>query len=170
MKEESMPKAMQTALAIAIASIASLAVAAPDTSGGEAQVRARCQEFAAAWNRHDAKALAGFWAPDGDLINPFGRMAKGRADVEKLFTDEQAGIMKGTTFTITGMTVRLLEPDIAVTDWDVEISGMQSPEGTAMPVLKTHVNSVMMKKSGQWWVVAGRPVIYQSAPASARPM
>jgi len=164
-----MHKIRRTALAMAIASTASLAVAAPDT-GSEAQVRARCQEFAAAWNRHDAKAMAGFWAPDGDLINPSGRMAKGRADVEKLFTDEQAGVMKGTTFTITGMTVRLLEPDIAVADWDVEISGMQSPEGTAMPVLKTHVNSVMMKKSGQWWVVAGRPVIYQSAPASARPM
>jgi len=164
-----MYRVIRTALAMAIASTASLAVAAPDT-GSEAQVRARCQEFAAAWNRHDAKAMAGFWAPDGDLINPSGRMAKGRADVEKLFTDEQAGVMKGTTFTITGMTVRLLEPDIAVTDWDVEISGMQSPDGTAVPVLKAHVNSVMTKKSGQWWVFAGRPVIYQPAPASARPM
>jgi uncharacterized protein (TIGR02246 family) len=156
--------------ALAVASIASLAVAAPDTSGGEAQVRARCQEFAAAWNRHDAKALAGFWAPDGDLINPFGRMAKGRAELEKLFTDEHSTFMKGTTFTITGMTVRLLEPDIACADWDVDVSGMQSPEGTAMPVLKTHVNAVMMKKSGQWWIVAGRPVIYQPASGSGRPM
>jgi uncharacterized protein (TIGR02246 family) len=164
-----MHKVIRTALAMAIASTASLAGAAPDT-GGEAQVRARCQEFAAAWNRHDPKAMAGFWAPDGDLINPSGRMAKGRVDVEKLFSDEQAGVMKGTTFTITGMTVRLLEPDIAVTDWDVEISGMQSSDGTAIPVLKAHVNSVMMKKSGQWWVVAGRPVIYPPAPGSAHPM
>lgn len=91
----------------------------------------RVQEFAAAWNRHDPKALAAFWAPDGDLINPFGRVAKGRAEVEKLFTDEHSAFMKGTTFTLTGMTVRLLAPNIAFTDWDVEISGMHAP--TAAP-------------------------------------
>lgn len=160
-----MRKRVMTALAVA--SIASLAVAAPVKNGAEAQVRARSQEFAAAWNRHDAKALAAYWAPDGDVINPFGRVAKGRTEVEKLFTDEHSTFMKDTTLTITSSTVRLLKPDVAFADWDVDISGMHSPDGTAMPTLKNHVNVVLVKKSGQWWFVAVRPVSYQPPPGSA---
>lgn len=162
-----MRKVVMTALAIA--SITTLAVAVPEKSGGEAQVRARAQEFAAAWNQHDPKAMAAFWAPDGDLISPSGRVAKGRAEVEKLFTDEHSTFMKGTTFTLTGVTVRLLAPDIAFADWDVEISGMHAPDGSAMPVQNFHVNTVMAKKSGQWWTVAGRPVSYLPSPGSAPP-
>jgi ketosteroid isomerase-like protein len=47
-----------------------------------------------AWNRHDAAALAALWHEDGDLINPAGRWAQGRAQVEKLFRDEQSTVMK----------------------------------------------------------------------------
>jgi hypothetical protein len=36
-------------------------------------------------------------------------------------------------------------------------------------VLKNHVNAVMVKKSGQWWTVAGRPVTYLPTPGSAPP-
>jgi len=48
----------------------------------EAGIRATDEVFAAAWNKHDAKAMAATWAKDGDLVNPFGRVAKGRAEVE----------------------------------------------------------------------------------------
>ncbi|HEX9148245.1 MAG TPA: hypothetical protein VF958_03705, partial [Thermoanaerobaculia bacterium] len=71
-------------VALALGSMAGLAVAASEKGGSEAQVRARSQEFAASWNRHDPKAMAGVWAADGDLINPFGRTAKGRNEIEKL--------------------------------------------------------------------------------------
>jgi len=162
-----MRKRVMMALALAIASIASLAMAAPEKNGAEAQVRARSQEFAAAWNRYDTKAMAALWAEDGDLINPFGRVAKGRAEVEKLLTDEHSTFMKGTTFTISRSAVRLLKPDVAFADWDVDISGMHSPDGTAMPTEKYHVNDVLVKKSGQWWFVAGRPVAYLPPPGSA---
>ena len=53
----------------------------------EAEIKARADEFAAAWNKHDTKAMADMWSTDGDLINPYGRVAKGRAEVEKLFLD-----------------------------------------------------------------------------------
>lgn len=155
------------AAALAMATVASLAMAAPEKSGAAAQIRAKNQEFAASWNRHDPKAMAAYWAPDGDLINPSGRVAKGRAEVEKLLTDEQSTIFKGTTMTITNDTVRLLKPDVAFAEWDYEISGMHSPDGTALPTSKGHVNAVMVKKSGQWWSLAARPVSY--LPPSGSP-
>jgi uncharacterized protein (TIGR02246 family) len=156
-------------IVLAVGSIASLAVAASEKGGSEAQVRARSQEFVASWNRHDPKAMAGVWASDGDLINPFGRMAKGRNEVEKLLTEEQSGVMKGTTFTVMDMTVRMLKPDVALAEWDIEIAGMHAPDGSPIPTQKMHVNNVMVKKAGEWWTVAARPVSYLLLPGTPHP-
>lgn len=157
-------------LALATGSISVVAVAAPGKGGSEAQVRSRSEEFAAAWNRHDVKAMAAVWASDGDLINPFGRVAKGRAEVDKLLADEHSTVMKDSTFTITNMTVRLIKPDVAIADWDVEIAVMRAADGSAMPTQKMHVNVVMVKKAGQWSTVSARPVAYPPPPGSPHPM
>jgi hypothetical protein len=66
-----------------------------DASADAKAVSARGQEFVAAWNKDYAKGMAALWAPQGDLINPFGRVAHGRAKVEKLFADEHSHVMKG---------------------------------------------------------------------------
>ena len=45
----------------------------------------RAQEFVAAFNRGDAKAVAGFWAPDAEYVDQMGGTVKGRAALEKLY-------------------------------------------------------------------------------------
>ncbi len=137
--------------------------------GPAAAVHARGQELAAAWAKDDAHGLAAMWAEDGDLINPFGRVAKGRAEVEKLFHDEHTTIMKGTTFNLVSETIREIAPDTAIADWDSEITGMQSPQG-ALPPFKNHVTVVFVKKNGQWWVAAARPAAYLPPPGAPKPM
>jgi uncharacterized protein (TIGR02246 family) len=137
--------------------------------GSTAAVHARGQEFLAAWAKNDSQALAAIWAEDGDLINPFGRVAKGRTEVEKLFHDEQTTMMKGTTFTVLSETIREIAPDTAIADWESEITGMQSPHG-ALPPLKNHVTIVFVKKGGQWWVAAARPEAYLPPPGAPKPM
>jgi uncharacterized protein (TIGR02246 family) len=143
-----------------------LAVAAVAAARGAEMpaLHARAMEFKAAWDHNDAKALAAIWAADGDLINPFGRVAKGRAEVEKLFQDEQTTIMKGTTFAFVSASAREIAPDVAVADWDVEITGMKGPDGAAMPPFKNHVTVIWVKQGGQWWAAAARPVVYQPPP------
>src|SRR5438552_14053874 len=37
--------------------------------GAAADIKARGDAFAAAWNKHDPKAMAALWAADGDLID-----------------------------------------------------------------------------------------------------
>ena len=77
-------------LAALVCSLVGLGVAIGEDSAREKEVRAVEDAFVAAWNKHDTKALAAGWAPDGDLINPFGRWAKGRAEVEKLLGEQAA--------------------------------------------------------------------------------
>ena len=143
-----------------------LAVAVTAASWGAEMpaLHARAAEFKAAWDRNDAKAIAALWAPDGDLINPFGRVAKGRAEVEKLFQDEQTTIMKGTKFVFVSESAHEIAPDVALADWDIEVTGMKGPDGAAMPPLKHHVTVVWVKHDGQWWAAAARPVVYQPQP------
>jgi uncharacterized protein (TIGR02246 family) len=143
-----------------------LAVAATAAAWGAEMpaLHARAMEFKAAWDRNDAKALAALWAPDGDLINPFGRVAKGRAEVEKLLQDEQTTIMKGTTFRMVSESDREIATDVAVSDWDIEITGMKGSDGAALPPFKNHVTVVWKKHEGQWWGAVVRPVVYPPPP------
>ena len=130
----------------------------------ESEVKARGEEFAAAWNHHDPKAMAGIFAPDGDLANPIGKWAKGQAEIEKLFAEEQSGMMKKSTYKNTSASVRTLSSDTAVADWDIEITNEIGPDGKTMPVDKAHVTCVMKKASGKWWVVSGRAFEFAKMP------
>ena len=150
--------------AMVLLSLALITIPLFAKESSEAAIRATDEVFAAAWNKHDAKAMAATWAKDGDLVNPFGRVAKGRAEVEKLIQNEHSMAFQHSTYTPGTMSVRFIEPDIAVAESDTEISGITSPDGTAAPTMKVHIIRVVRKKDGKWWTVMARPVIYPPAP------
>ena len=139
-------------------------MSAADTSSDETAIRKSTTDFVAAWNHHDAKAMAGVFSDDADLVNPFGRVAKGRAEVEKLFTDEHTTVMRSSTFSIGQIDVRLLSPDVAISEYTSNISGMLDAEGKAIPALKIHVVIISQKKNGKWWPTLARPHAYLPTP------
>ena len=132
----------------------------------EKEVRSVEEAFVTAWNKHDPKAMAAGWAPDGDLINPFGRWAAGRAEVEKLFSDEHTTVMKGSTYSLNNFKARFPSPAIGYADWDGEITGMQSQDGAAIPPFKHHVAALFAKKAGHWWIVAARAMAFLPPPGA----
>ncbi|HVU15922.1 MAG TPA: SgcJ/EcaC family oxidoreductase [Candidatus Didemnitutus sp.] len=144
--------ALITALILAACTPLVLTAASSD----EAAVREHCASFVTAWNHHDAKAMAATWAEDGNLINPFGRVASNRAEVEKLFVEEQGAAMKGTTYTAKSISVQFITPTVALTDWTSEITGMHDPKGNELPAFKHHVVAILQKKDGHWTNVAVR--------------
>lgn len=154
---------------IALAVVACLALGAAGWQVGgkdeEAAVKARADEFAAAWNKHDSAAMAALWAMDGDLINPFGREAKGRADVQKLFADEHSTMMKESHFMVkVGRTRFLAEGAVAVSDWDVTIHNVKAEDGAVIPSQEFHVAVVLQKSKGAWMFEAGRPYVIAAKP------
>ncbi|HVN33258.1 MAG TPA: SgcJ/EcaC family oxidoreductase [Thermoanaerobaculaceae bacterium] len=127
-------------------------------------IEKRTGEFVAAWNHHDPSAMAAVWAPDGDLMNPFGRWAKGREGVAKLLTEEHSTMMKATTFTTNAIAVRILAPNVALADWDFTVAGITAPDGSTVPTQKLHGANVWVKTGGTWFLLAGRPMIPASLP------
>jgi uncharacterized protein (TIGR02246 family) len=141
-------------------------VAHADQKEEDAAIQKRHDEWSAAWNKHDPKLMAAFFVADGELINPFGRHAKGTAEIEKLFTDEQSGPMAGSTYSGTIESIRYLSKTIAIVDVAGEITGMKTPDGAVAPAFKHHVTWIAEKKSGKWMADGARAFAYVPAPAA----
>ena len=93
-----------------------LATACFAANKNEDALRKRVSDFQDAFNKHDAKAVAEFFAEDGDLINPMGITGHGRAEVEKIVAGDLANIIRDgkTTFTINN--IRFIKPDVVIVD------------------------------------------------------
>jgi uncharacterized protein (TIGR02246 family) len=146
-----------------------LATAVPAASAQEAAITAVEVEFAAAWAAHDPGRMASFWTEDGDLMNPFGRFARGRGEVEALFAEEQAGLMRSSTYHFRLDSARAIAPGIVVTDWTNTIRGMVAPDGTALPPFEHHVTTVFVERDGRWMKAAARSVALLSPPPAGPP-
>jgi len=130
----------------------------------DAAIRATDQAFATAWNHHDAKAMAASWATNGDLINPFGRLATGRVEIEKLIQDEHSTTFRTSTYTPGLMSIRFLERDLAIAESDSDITGITNPDGSSAPPMKVHILRIVQKKDGVWSTLTARPTLYPTAP------
>jgi uncharacterized protein (TIGR02246 family) len=152
-----------------------LAAFAMALGGGDetAAIRKSSADFAAAWNKHDPKAIAAFWATDGDLIDPDGKASVGRAEVEKYFTAEHTGNggLAHCTLETKKDSVRMLAADIALEDWDVILTGLK-PEGAPAPLpAQFHRVVVIKKKVGDTWQIeAARPGVPQPVQEPGMPM
>lgn len=144
----------------------SAATPAPPAVSNDTQIRQLADDFAAAWNKHDPTTLAYFWSADGDLINPSGRKAKGLTEIQRLFQDEQTNVMKGSSYTTTAMSIRMLEPALALVDSDAEVAGVALPDGSTI-TMKPHVVLLLRKTNGKWWIVSARAYTYPPPPAPA---
>jgi len=129
---------------------AATAYAQLGTPSDEAAIRAILDARNAAYNRHDAKALAATYAPDADLVTGTGQLLSGRAAIEKNYIDSFAGIDRNARVKIDASKLRFLSPDAAILDLD----GITT--GRADGAIKTHATWVYVKRNGQWMVVAIR--------------
>jgi len=157
-----MKKVLLTAAAVALMALPVPARAAD--AGASAAVDKAMHDFVASWNAHDYKKMAAIFAPDGDLINPFHRVAKGRADVEKLFMEEQTGPMKTSTYKMGASSMRQVG-GVVIADWDGTVEGIMGEDGNMQPPFPHHVTTVYAKKGGAWMIESTRAYIFAAMPA-----
>jgi uncharacterized protein (TIGR02246 family) len=140
---------------------------ASGAAGDTDAVKKSCQSIVEAWNRHDGKAIAAVFADDGDVINPMGRKATGKAELEALFTEEQAGPMRESRIEVKDEPIRFPSADIAVSDAEVVITGIYGPDGKKMGPTDFHVTNVWKKVGDDWKVFSCRPYMKMPPPAPA---
>ena len=136
-----------------------MSVATSTKTNVEAAIQNIFMRFAAAWDKHDAKALASLFGEDGDLINPEGRVANGRHDIEKLFQDEQSSRFKTSKMNMSISRIRTLTPDIAIVTANCEVSGVHDPSANVPRTLKAIATFVVQNEQGGWRIVSARPMV-----------
>jgi uncharacterized protein (TIGR02246 family) len=132
---------------------------AQSTAADEKDIRSIAAQFQDAWNKTDAKMLADLFLTDGDYVSSTGRTARGRAEVEKAFALQWAGIYKKTKITVTTTTVQFVRKDVAIVDGVFEVTGMKDPSGKALGARSGLSTIVALKKGDRWYVAALRGMV-----------
>ena len=113
----------------------------------------RVQEFIAAFEKGDAKAVAAFWTEDADYVDQVGRQYKGRAAIEAMYAKAFAG-QKGMKLNIVVTSARMVGADVALEDGVTEIT----PAGGGLPTA-ARFSAVLVKKDGAWYFESVRDSI-----------
>ncbi len=154
--------------ALALASFAALPALSqsPSSASDEKDIRSIGAQIQEAWNKKDAKMLADLWLTDGDYVSSTGRMATGRAEVERAFAAQWAGVYKGTHLAHTLTSVRFLRKDVAIADGGFEIGGMKDASGKSLPT-RSGLSTVVAARKGDRWYVAALRGMVPSVPEGA---
>jgi uncharacterized protein (TIGR02246 family) len=100
--------------------------------------------FTDAFQQGDAKAVAAFWAEDGDYVDLNGRHLEGRTAIETAFKDFFKE-NKGLKLRIDVNSVRFVTPEVAI---EKGTSSVIPPDGT--PPNQSSYTNIHVKKGGEW--------------------
>jgi uncharacterized protein (TIGR02246 family) len=138
--------------------------AQPANPGDEKDVRGLGNQIQDAWNKADGKMLSDLWLTDGDYISSTGRTASGRAEVQKAFVDQWAGLYKGTKLAHTITSIRFIRRDVAIADGGFEITGMRDSAGKTLGPRSGLSTIVAAKKGDRWYIAALRGMVPSVPP------
>jgi uncharacterized protein (TIGR02246 family) len=115
-----------------------------DQADDEAAIRKNDDAYVAAYNNHDAKAIAAMWSPEAVYIDPdTGDEKVGREEIEKEFADTFAGL-KDAKLEISIDSIKFLSPNVAIENGTARIT---RPD--AEPDQSTY-SALFVKRDGKW--------------------
>ncbi len=131
-------------------------VKAPATADDEKALRQFQAAYVKAFNAGDARALAAFWAPDGEFVDAEGKSFRGRKIIEKefatFFTQE-----KGVKLEVNTDTLRFISPAVALEAGSTRLTRADGSSNSAA------YNIVHTKRDGKWLMASVREAPYVSA-------
>ncbi len=127
----------------------------PGKNGKEGEeIAKRAKAFIEAFNKGDAKAVAGFWTKDGIYRDQQGNEMKGREAIQKAFESFFAE-NKGLKLKINSEALRFSTKDVALEEGTTEVI---HPDGS--PPSVAHYTIVHVKTDGQWHMDIVKDSIY----------
>lgn len=130
----------------------------------DAGIRARVKEYAAAYNRGDAAAVAGIYAVNGTHTYALGFTHRSRAEIEAGLRDMFGGPLKGTQMQITPEHIRVISDGVAIEEASFVLTGLRTPTGVEMDAVRGLCLGVYQKHEDQWFAAAVQCLVPPSAP------
>ena len=117
------------------------------------------QDFDAAWNARDAKALAGLFTEDGDFQFWTGQCVAGADQIEKYYATQVFPSMpENFNHNAVIERHRYIQPDVVIGDGYADIVGTMGTQPFKRHLLFT---SISVKQDGRWKLSAIRLMIPQ---------
>ena len=117
------------------------------------------QDFDAAWNARDAKALASLFTEDGDFQFWTGQCVAGADQIEKYYTAQVFPSMpENFNHNAVIERHRYIQPDVVIGDGYADIVGTMGTQPFKRHLLFT---SISVKQDGRWKLSAIRLMIPQ---------
>jgi len=123
----------------------------------EALIKGIIHEYVDAWNEQEGRGFADHFALDSDFINIFGMQFRGREAIEQRHRDILQSFLKGSTFKITSLELRDVNPNAALAFVKWQVDGFHPPgrdvnePGETIQGIFCHVLS---KNHDNWEIIA----------------
>ena len=115
-----------------------------DQAADEALIRKNAEQYVEAYNKHDAKALAGMWSPAAVYMDPStGEAAVGRGEIEKVFAATLADV-GGAKLEVDVESVEFVSPNVAI---ETGVARVVRPN---VEPTETIYSAVNVKQDGKW--------------------
>ena len=116
----------------------------------EHAVRALEAAYDEAWNRGDVDALLACMTDDALLVDPLGRISRGRDEIRSLLAPLVAPAGGETTHKSEIVRVEFITSDIAVVDGRAHIEGLVLAPGEAALDRFHRFTDIVVCREGQW--------------------
>ena len=145
-----MPVLSPFALTLALPALLPIrSVAQTDQQSDEESIRSLVDHLIAAWNRHDAHAVAALFSSDAEFTNRLGSTLSGRSSIERFHAHCFAIPLENSRLESTAIRTRFLRSDVASIDLHWQMTDAGSPNE-----LRHGLISLIMLRDVEHWEIA----------------
>ena len=128
-----------------------------DATADSTSIGAIVADLDSSWARADAALWASHYTPDAEFINILGTLMPDVKSMRDRHHEIFQGVFRGSRHHGVLRRLRVLCPDAAIADVDVEVTGYKAlPPGsvpTAPGVLRTRMRHMFARVGGTWKIV-----------------
>lgn len=130
----------------------------------EAAIRELEAAYDRAWNAADISGLTAPFTPDATIVDPFGGVSAGRAEIQRLLAELLAGSGRGSTHASSIIGVHFVTDDVALADGEAVIGGLRVAGGGVRPPLLHRFTDVLVRRDGSWRIAQIRAYVFMDGP------
>jgi uncharacterized protein (TIGR02246 family) len=126
-----------------------------DKPAADSGVVKAVEQFAAAFNKHDAKQLAAAWSPDAIYTDrTTGDKISGRDQIEAAYT-EIFSRRPHVGLSVTVHSIRMITPDVAQVEATVTVGDLAKGSDSSQPAIATEFSAILKQVKGRWLLDSG---------------
>src|SRR5512139_1781433 len=111
----------------------------------------------------DVEALVALLSPDAMIVTPYGNVARGRAEIQRLLQQFLAGPGRGSRHTSLVWGVEFVTDDVAVVDAEARIEGLGGPDASQSSIVHKFTD-ILVKKDFTWRIAHVRAYVFSVPP------